>query len=541
MKSNDLAPPHPPRGCSEESSRDRDTVNSSYFLVRRRTTDSDTVSPKYSPSGSPFIQKPRSQRSRWSSIGPRAKAYSNSDLQSMRTTTQYNGEWNNSSIGLNALSSSGRQVNTALDPPRPPRDGFEWVWFPEGYWAERERRDLSSISSTKQGFRPKWWSRSPERKSKSSGKSGKAESTSKTAPLSAPIELPRIYIGSLISRTSSSSKASKMEPSPSTTRRSSRDASSKRDVKLLGAEGNITIPPYYAIAPGQQLGLYCRTKNTIRTRFQQKADAADDVSVADQQKLASQTTMLLQGTSHFLDRVQREKSQPPGIHVPSDLPQTPGSPGGISLRRFGLAPWHRRSSHESILSASSSVFKLLLGKAPSATPNPEHQYEAHGGANYAKVDIASPDPLEPNFLPSEAKRVNTPPMFPGTPAVQARGFFFDLNSSKDNNASPRSNGSSAGAIVQSKGHPPLLDWWEADTEHTSMGNKSTKAMPKAHSPPAAFELTLPEHFPNSPLCPKNPKHKTGGTGICPYHGRKRDNNLKIGQRIDSEGSGNQYD
>ncbi|PBP26161.1 hypothetical protein BUE80_DR002907 [Diplocarpon rosae] len=533
MKSNDLAPPHPVKGGSEESSRDRDTDNFSYFLVRRRTTESDTVSPKYSPSRSPFYQKPRSQRSRRSSIGPRKKAYSNSDLQSMRSTAQYMSEWNDSSIGLNIPPLSGGYSTNALDPPRPPRDGLEWVWFPEGYWAERELRDLSSISSAKQGFRPKWWSRSPERKSKSSGKSGKTESTSKTAPLSAPVELPRIQIGSLVSRRSSSSEASKNEPSTSKTRKSSHDAPQKSDVKFLGVEGNIPIPPYYAIAPVDQLGLYCRTKKTIRTRFQQKGNAADDASIADLQKLASQTTMLLQGTSHFLDRVQRENSQAPGAHVPSDFPQTPGSPGGISLRRFGLAPWHRRSSHESILSASSSVFKLLLGKGPTATPNPEHQYEANGGRNYAKVDIASPDPLEPNFLPSEATRVNTPPMFPGTPSIQARGFFFDLSSSKDNNLSPKSTGSSTGAMIQPKSHSPILDWWEADTEHASMGNKSTKTVAKARSPPESFELNLPEHFPNSPLCPQNPKHKTGGTGVCPYHGRKRNDNLKIGQRVDS--------
>lgn len=35
------------------------------------------------------------------------------------------------------------------DPPRPPRDGFEWVWYPEGYWAERplERRSSSKQNS----------------------------------------------------------------------------------------------------------------------------------------------------------------------------------------------------------------------------------------------------------------------------------------------------------------------------------------------------------------------------------------------------------
>lgn len=28
--------------------------------------------------------------------------------------------------------------NTYIDPPRPAKEGCEWVWFPAGYWAERE-------------------------------------------------------------------------------------------------------------------------------------------------------------------------------------------------------------------------------------------------------------------------------------------------------------------------------------------------------------------------------------------------------------------
>jgi len=36
-----------------------------------------------------------------------------------------------------------------------------------------------------------------------------------------------------------------------------------------------------------------------------------------------------------------------------------------------------------------------------------------------------------------------------------------------------------------------------------------------------FELNVPDHLPSSPLCPLNPKHRSGGTAICPLHGRKR--------------------
>ena len=35
-----------------------------------------------------------------------------------------------------------------------------------------------------------------------------------------------------------------------------------------------------------------------------------------------------------------------------------------------------------------------------------------------------------------------------------------------------------------------------------------------------FVLNVPDHLPNSPLCPLSPKHKSGGKAICPIHGRK---------------------
>ncbi|KAF2774375.1 hypothetical protein EJ03DRAFT_322962 [Teratosphaeria nubilosa] len=36
-----------------------------------------------------------------------------------------------------------------------------------------------------------------------------------------------------------------------------------------------------------------------------------------------------------------------------------------------------------------------------------------------------------------------------------------------------------------------------------------------------FELNVPDHLPNSPLCPLDPRHKSGGKALCPLHGRKR--------------------
>lgn len=35
-----------------------------------------------------------------------------------------------------------------------------------------------------------------------------------------------------------------------------------------------------------------------------------------------------------------------------------------------------------------------------------------------------------------------------------------------------------------------------------------------------FEFDIPEHLPRSPMCPANKRHKSGGTGVCVYHGRR---------------------
>lgn len=55
------------------------------------------------------------------------------------------GIWGGSARSTSARSSGPKNI----DPPRPAKDGFEWVWYPEGYWAERplERRTSSKASS----------------------------------------------------------------------------------------------------------------------------------------------------------------------------------------------------------------------------------------------------------------------------------------------------------------------------------------------------------------------------------------------------------
>jgi hypothetical protein len=54
-----------------------------------------------------------------------------------------------------------------------------------------------------------------------------------------------------------------------------------------------------------------------------------------------------------------------------------------------------------------------------------------------------------------------------------------------------------------------------------------------------FELDVPDHLPNSPLCPLSEKHKSGGKAICPFHGRKKGAVKIAGKDVGADGKGKQ--
>lgn len=75
-------------------------------------------------------------------------------MSSVSPSTTPTGLWSSS-----ARASTRSSVrNSSVDPPRPAEDGYQWVWFPEGYWAERpvERRASSKglISNSVDPIRP---------------------------------------------------------------------------------------------------------------------------------------------------------------------------------------------------------------------------------------------------------------------------------------------------------------------------------------------------------------------------------------------------
>lgn len=54
------------------------------------------------------------------------------------------------------------------------------------------------------------------------------------------------------------------------------------------------------------------------------------------------------------------------------------------------------------------------------------------------------------------------------------------------------------------------EWWEVavPTSYAEIDQRT-------------FKFDLPEHLPTSPMCPTNKRHKSGGTGVCVYHGRAK--------------------
>ena len=144
-----------------------------------------------------------------------------------------------------------------VDPPRPTKSGFEWVWFPEGYWAEREIRDMVPKDIP---AKQKWWKRTSNPKSpkrKSTAKPGSEDQTTsgvngeKTPPVQ-PFFVPQIKLGSLSLKSTTKSS-----------RRTSDNVSKRPDFDKHEPrkERRSTKPP---------LGIYCKTKGVIKAQLRKK-------------------------------------------------------------------------------------------------------------------------------------------------------------------------------------------------------------------------------------------------------------------------------
>ncbi|KAH9887164.1 hypothetical protein F4778DRAFT_786461 [Xylariomycetidae sp. FL2044] len=246
---------------------------------------------------------------------------------------------------------------------------------------------------------------------------------------------------------------------------------------------------------------------------------------------------------------------------------------------FGMSVWHRKTSGGSEPSATSAMREILRGSSPLSSPNSGHGHSCDsphawcspfpgGEATRVKtppIHVNTPDLKPRSFFfdinapaNAEAHRSNTSSaslpnhLNGGKPPqrVSSRNHSpFDGDRNRHGGSSPQTNNSAhdsdhlrrqavsrnRGRQLQShiqQGHHgdpahqqqqssgggertdrwPAKEWWEVPV--------ATPSYEKMMSP-CAFEFDLPEHLPSSPMCPANKRHKSGGTGVCVYHGRRK--------------------
>ncbi|KAL6717236.1 hypothetical protein ACLMJK_005151 [Lecanora helva] len=241
-------------------------------------------------------------------------------------------------------------------------------------------------------------------------------------------------------------------------------------------------------------GLYCRTKRALGLKH-------GPITPYVQNRSRTPTGAILDRVTSTLRFVPEKAS-------------TTSTSAATSVTNLSIAaPRTRRQrpGRRNGWSASSSVRDLMMGKPPIGTPEPEVMYTGSDSHQYLSVDLSQPD--APAFLPSEARRINTPPLpSRGSGLNRPQGFFFDYRPPAEATEDffpkrplPPGTGNSAKPRIEP-------DWYRVKLN-------------AIESAPDALEddlpSNLPEHLPSSPLCPKNPKHKSGGKGICPFHGRNK--------------------
>jgi hypothetical protein len=264
-KSNASSPSEPRLDgrIRRSSTLDRDPDLKSYFFVRRKSkkgsggSESTAVSPRFGDGGSwtsPKLSKSRkSGDSRTSGDSNRSIQEGPGSLESsVSVASKYRPDvrdWNEKRYSDPNSNISKSPQRYPLDPPRPAREGMEWVWFPEGYWAEREIRDLSLTPQKEPNTRELFNRSSSDRKT--------TPSPSKSLFSNTPpkLTIPRIEIGSLKSFKGSSTGSLRETKSDS-----------PDEAELIAkspSHSSSILPPLV-----EKLGLNCRTKR----RFSKKAN-----------------------------------------------------------------------------------------------------------------------------------------------------------------------------------------------------------------------------------------------------------------------------
>lgn len=184
---------------------------------------------------------------------PRGRVYSR---ESSRETPAIRSSYTTSLAG-------DADLQDGYDPPRPPRPGMEWVWFPEGYWAERELPPSSNYASASL---LKWTRRNNNQSSSShasvySNTSEAADGRWRTR--SSPTG-PTGPLDRLAAPTGKSRRSPK--------NRDGRSSASPNSKSILGKLQYMSPTyPHFKSPDGSPEGLYCKTKRVLGSDSRRRA------------------------------------------------------------------------------------------------------------------------------------------------------------------------------------------------------------------------------------------------------------------------------
>jgi hypothetical protein len=223
-----------------ESSRPSDSSDHGRFFFRTRARTSENFS------------------SRRSDVLSQELSFSNGPVERLFTSNSRD----ESSFGLNitpptrtrSVSDDWRhrgdetKPRVVHDPPRPPMEGYEWVWFPEGYWAERQRLKLGRPGSGSK-FRLQWKRKSPASGKKTIGPQSSREAA-EFGSMQESSEFPLPQSAAVASSSKKDAQCGTGEPGNSS--------------KILrGIQYILPTYPHFVSPTGEPEGLYRKAKRGI--------------------------------------------------------------------------------------------------------------------------------------------------------------------------------------------------------------------------------------------------------------------------------------
>ncbi|EXJ69097.1 uncharacterized protein A1O5_08032 [Cladophialophora psammophila CBS 110553] len=328
----------------------------------------------------------------------------------------------------------------------------------------------------------------------------------------------------------------------------------------------LTIPLHYI----RRVSLPKRARTPTITELQQSSNVRD-TRMADHtsQLKRNYTSETLQRVTGILQEIKQGPQTslwPPQVIRPlrwrtfsdkslSQAKKEPQTVQGITSE-IGNNQKGSGEQFSDIQSYTSSQRNLRLGVAPSNTPDETATYKVKRSPSaeteeFLRVDISIRGGT--SYLPSEARRIHTPPLPEEGADGRWRGFFFDYNAPRRTGSLRGSDSAEAGVDsastslestatlghtwsapiskklerTQSKSKRILTgDWYDVKLAELDLGiqadqgemnnakegdrrvnsleclSKIQKILQEAEQ----FDLTIPEHLPSSPLCPRHPRY-----------------------------------